>query len=171
MTHSILPLVMSLLLSAPAALPLAAQQAQTPKTKKEKKVWTNEDLEDMRGTVRVSEIGPAGAGEQPAATETDQARANAERDARAKDVKQYSEQLATLRAEIERLDAEMRRLREFRKSAKGSMGGLVLGQEDAGITPEDALGQLAKRKREVQRQIDELEDQARRKSIGPGAIR
>ncbi len=114
---------------------------------------------------------PAGSGEQPAAADSEKSGARTERYVRAKDPKWYSEQVAALRAEIDRIDGESRRLREFRASARTSQGGLVLGQSNIPLNPENQIQQLEAQRREVQRQIDALEDQARRNNIAPGVIR
>ncbi len=177
MTRLALFLMTSLVLAVAGVPAAAASQTQTPQAKKEKKVWTNEDLEELRGKVQLSVIGqpptetPAGSGEQPAATDLEKSGAKTERYVRAKDPKRYSEQIAALRAEIHRIDGEIHQLREFRASARTSQGGLVLGQSNIPLTPENQIQQLAAQRREVQRQIDALEDQARRNNISPGAIR
>jgi hypothetical protein len=48
---------------------------------------------------------------------------------------------------------------------------LLLGQSNIPLTPENQIQQLEAQRRDVQRQIDALEDQARRNNIFPGAIR
>lgn len=170
-------LMTSLVLGVAGVPAPSAGQTQTPKTKKEKKVWSNEDLEELRGKVHLSVIGqppteaPAGSGEQPVAADSEKSGARTERYVRAKDPKWYSEQVAALRAEIDRIDGESHRLREFRASARTSQGGLVLGQSNIPLNPENQIQQLEAQRREVQRQIDALEDQARRNDIAPGAIR
>ncbi len=170
-------LVLSLALAAAGAPALRAQQSQATKAKKEKKIWTNDDLDQLQDKGRVSVLGetpaeaPAAAGGQPAAIPADKSAEKTEPYMKEKDAKWYADQIGKLRTELERLDAETRRLRDFRSSAKGAMSGLVLGQPNASLTPENQIEQLEARRREVRRQIDDLEDQARRSDIAPGAVR
>lgn len=171
MAYRALILLLALALVAPRPAGAAAQK-QPPK--KAKKVWSNEDLEALREKGRVSVTGavaPASEGEQPGATEGEKAGAKPAQYVKEKDPKWYGGQLAPLRAELTSIDEEIRKLREFRSAAKYATGGIVLGQANIPLNPENQIELLEKRKREVQAKIDELEEQARRNDIPPGAIR
>jgi hypothetical protein len=97
MTRLALFLMTSLALGVAGVPASFAGQTQTSKAKKEKKVWTNEDLEELRGKVHLSVIGQppteaaAGSGEQAAAADSEKPGARTERYVRAKDPKWYSE--------------------------------------------------------------------------------
>lgn len=181
MTCLALPLCITLLLTAPPNADLKAfslAQAQTKKAQKEKKVWTNEDLEQLRSTSYISIVGQVAPSETPAVTagqpgtaETEKAGAENEQIAPGKDPKTYRQKLEPLRAELERIDSEIHRLREFRASGETVMNGLDLSKENMSLTPENQIQQLEARRREVQSKIDEIEDQARRNGIAPGDIR
>lgn len=181
MTYLLLPLWITLLLTAPPDADLKAfspAQAQTNKAHKEKKVWTNEDLEQLRSTSHISVVGqvappetPAVTAEQPGAAETEKAGAESEQIASEKDPKTYRQKLEPMRAELERIASEIRRLREFRASGQTVMNGLDFNKENMSLTPENQIQQLEARRREVQQQIDAIEDHARRNGIAPGDIR
>ena len=153
----------------------------TETSQKAKKVWTNDDNEELRARVHLSEFStvpaaaaPARAAEKPvqAAPAIPAEPASPEEvSRREKDPKWYAKQMADLRAELARIDEEILRLRDFRTSGEGMRGGLVLNQTNIGITPEDSIAILENRKREIHDRIDQLEELARRNDIPPGMLR
>jgi len=163
------------------ALAAAQAPAKQPPKQKPKKVWTNEDLEALRNRVRLSdfeggaapppaESAPQAApGEATAATGAAAAAAGPAYD-RAKDPEWYRQRLAGMRAEVERIGAEISRLREARTRGTQTNVALGLGQS-GGLSPEDQIASLERRRAQVQQQIDELEDQARRNGIEPSRLR
>jgi len=165
-------LFMSLASGLAHAPALAAQQAQPPKAKKEKRVWTNEGLEDLRGQSRVSVVGQSSAANtNPASPKTGpSARAAREAD-KFNDPEWYRAQLKPLRAQLENIELEMRKLRRFQANDTSPEGGLVMGGRYSMTSPDKQIEDLEKRRGEVQNRIEELEDQARRNGIPPGAIR
>jgi len=137
-----------------------------PETKKTKKVWTNENLQDLNGNSGVSVVGaaPAPAGNNPATP-------RGTGYVREKDPNWYRAQLAPLRAEIDRLDKEITKTREFINGGHTAEGQLKVNVFTVPMNPADQIAQLEKRKTGVQAKIDALEDQARRNDIPPGTIR
>jgi hypothetical protein len=154
-----------------------AQQAQRRPPQKAKKVWTNDDIDALRARVPLSVTGqelPAAAAE-PAAGEKAAGEATAkgplEPYVRERDPKYYQQRYAALRAEVDRIDAEIRRLREFRANPNTGQQGLALGAENLSLTPENQIQLLEERRRKVQQDISDLEDQARRAGIPLGLLR
>lgn len=144
-----------------------AQSSNDTKAKKPaKKVWTNDNLEGLSSTSSVSVVGSASTSRGDAS-----GRNTATASAQDKLVQRYHERLAPLRAEIERLDAEIKKMQDFRKDGSGSTGGVNLSQRRYSISPENNIQQYEKRKVELQKKIDDIEDQARRDGIPPGALR
>lgn len=90
---------------------------------------------------------------------------------REKDPKGYVQQLKPLRNELRDIDAEMRRIREFRKNGKGMSSALAVYERNRAVSPDAQLELLSKRRAEVLQRIDELEDLARRNDIAPGLLR
>src|SRR5262249_36384633 len=82
----------------------------------------------------------------------------------------YREQLAPLGEEMERIDRQIRRLREFPADGRGMTGVLAMDQPGLRLTPENEIEQLGLRRVELERQIAKLEDTARRNDITPGAL-
>ena len=90
---------------------------------------------------------------------------------RFKDAKWYARQIQTLQDEIAKIDADLKTLLESRKSGKGATDAVALDQEPEGVNPEGQIYILRKRRIELLRQIDALEEQARHNAIPPGDIR
>lgn len=158
----------------------AAQTRPSPNAQSShhKKVITNEDLQPPSSelatttSVRSPELQSAPpTGEQRLAGSPD--RAGIERDEYVNDVDANSllEQMNSLREELEDIDTKVQQLREFRKSALGATNGISLDQPSLRLSPENELEQLALRRQEVARQIDELEEVARHKGFPAGLLR
>ncbi len=173
---------LSLLLAAgPTASAFAAQQQQPPSPPpaearpaegkaggaKPKKVWTNENMGDLSGSV-VSVVG-----KEASAGET-QKQKSGEKGARVpmeKDPQYYRMQLAPLHADIESTDAEIRKMREFLAGGHTGEGKLTVGRFSVPMNPADRIAQLQKHKSDVQAKINAIEDQARHNGIEPGNLR
>ncbi len=176
----ILAVTLAILLAGTAkALPaLPAQQQQPskvkPEPKKEKKVWTDENIGELGGKSRVSVVGQGKASStngESSAADADKAAAKSTGSIPEKDAQWYRAKLAPLRADIERTDAEIRRMKEFLAGGHTAEGRLELNRFSVPLNPANRIEELEKHKRQVQSKIDEIEDEARRNSIAPGDIR
>jgi hypothetical protein len=87
------------------------------------------------------------------------------------DAKWYARQIQTLHDEVAKIDADLKTLLESRKSGKGITDAVALDQEPEGVNREGQIYVLRKRRVELLRQIDVLEEQARHNAIPPGDIR
>src|ERR1700731_2730941 len=85
--------------------------------------------------------------------------------------KWYARQIETIQDEIAKIDTDLRALVQPRKSGKGVTDAVALDQEPEGVTSEGQIDVLRKRRLELLRQIDTLEEQARHNAIPPGDIR
>ncbi|MBZ5701289.1 MAG: hypothetical protein LAN84_05530 [Acidobacteriia bacterium] len=83
----------------------------------------------------------------------------------------YAQQELPLALSLVDLESQLRSARESRKTAKGTGAGVALETENVGITPEATLELLEARKVKIQRQLDDLEEQARRHGVSSGEIR
>ena len=90
---------------------------------------------------------------------------------RFRDAKWYARQLQSLKEEVAKVDADVKAIVEARRSGKGITDAVALDQEPEGATTEGQLAVLRKRRTELMRQIDELEEQARHNEMVPGEIR
>jgi len=144
---------------------VTAQEGSPPK--EAKKVWTNEDLQRPR----LNEPGaPTGV------TVADSPNFNTNEDvgelySRTKDPTWYVKQIRLLREELEKIDVQVRRLRESLKTGKSVTSQIVLDQDTPGISPEAQVQVLQQRRSQLEGQIDELEEEARKNDIGRGILR
>jgi len=90
---------------------------------------------------------------------------------RFRDAKWYARQIQTLHDELAKIDIDLRALAQARKSGKGVTDAVALDQEPEGVTSEGQIDVLRKRRVELLRQVDALEEQARHSAIVPGDIR
>jgi hypothetical protein len=147
-------------------LPAAAAQEGRPQ-KEAKKVWSNEDLE----RARLSDPGTPTSATLPELQNTNAAEHLREHYRRTKDPKSYVKQITSLREEVEKIDVQVRRLRESRKTGKGVTSQMALDQDTPGISPEAQVQVLQQRRNQLLGQIDDLEEEARKNDIGRGIPR
>jgi uncharacterized small protein (DUF1192 family) len=172
------PLILLVSLSGLPALAQRPTERKPPATK-ERKVWTNDEIELLAKRVPLSDLGPgialtseapAASGQAPPAG-TAGATGDAPSYSRENDPEVYRQRAARLRAEIERIDGELRRLREFRDNPNLGQAGIMLGAGNISQTPENQIQQLEQRRARAQQELDDLEADARRKGWPPGATR
>jgi uncharacterized small protein (DUF1192 family) len=174
-----------ILLVSLCGLPALAQAQRPPEKKpskapgRERIVWTNDEIELLAKRVPLSDLGPGNAltTEAPAASGqappagTGGATAGTPGYSRENDPEWYRQRATALRAEIDRVDSELRRLREFRNNPNMGQAGLTLGTDNISQTPENQIQQLEQRRARAQQELDDLEAAARRKGWPPGATR
>jgi chromosome segregation ATPase len=142
--------------AAPQPLPAAAGAAvskdsnagkdRAKEKKKPKRIWTEEEISAVGGSISV-------VGDQNPSNSS--SRAPAASDGR--DAAYYRGRLAPLRQQIEDLDREIRQM----KNSKGNVRENV-----------DAQVQIRETRREkIQKQVNEIEEDARRHGIAPGDLR
>jgi hypothetical protein len=162
------------------AAPSTAPAAKAARPDREKKVYTNDDIDQMwpkpqaatsesqnypassytppvapRSTVGSRSVSAASAAGAPASPE--------------KNPVWYAAQVESLYAELDRISSREESLRDFRQS--GTDAGVTIGlQFDApceGITTDNAIRQLAARRQEIEQQINDLQDAADRNGVPP----
>ena len=138
--------------------------AQDSSAKPEKKVWTNEDLQDLRTKTPVSVVGAPTAA--PAKRPNGTAAASGDP---AKNAQWYRERLQPLRAELAKLDHQLDDLRAFEDGSHRSSGGVSRGYLQP-LNPAEEIKKLAAQRTEVQTRISALEDDARHNGILPGEL-
>jgi hypothetical protein len=90
---------------------------------------------------------------------------------RAKDPKWYAKELVPLRQELVEIDQQVRAMRQARKDGKGTTGAVALDKVPEGVTADAQLLLLQQRRIQVLQRIGDIEDEARRYEVVPGAIR
>jgi hypothetical protein len=141
-----------------------------------KKVWTNEDMDELRARGLISIVGqepaaPAAAGAQAPATQEEAPYPVYE--SRLDDPEWYAEKAAELQAELDQRAADLQQEQEALAQAKNrvTQPGVALDKPSIGVTPDAALAIFQAQVNAVQSQLDELADLARQHDIEPGVLR
>jgi hypothetical protein len=157
---------------------ISSQAAEKPRPaqgdqKQAKKVWTNEDMDQLRARGLISIVGqeaPAPAQASAAAAET----AYPVYESRLDDPEWYAKNSANLQAELDRRVAALTQQQAAIAQAvdqRATNPGLALDKDGPGMTPAEGLANLQAQVQEVQDQLDELSDLARQHDIPPGVLR
>ncbi|HYL09692.1 MAG TPA: hypothetical protein VEU31_03055 [Candidatus Acidoferrales bacterium] len=145
--------------------------SQTPssgKPSKPRKIWTEDDLNTLKANVSI--VGnPSGA--RGTLQKKPQAGKPQDLLPPEKDPAWYQRQLSPLRAQIERIDAEIRKMKGVQDGKETSDAGRQYNGADLPLNSQDRIEFLGKKKREFQDRVEALEDQARRNGINPGDLR
>ena len=155
--------------AAPADKTAPNQDAQaTPEKKKPKKVWTNEEVKALPGEVSVvgepdHRVKYKQRGEYDSPSD--------EGDNQAGQIKNYRQQIAELRNQIDAADQRIAALKNFKGENSSPTGGINPHQGYNMVPLEDQVKQLEAKKKELQAQIDDLENEARKNGIDPGKLR
>lgn len=86
------------------------------------------------------------------------------------DPRWYAQQSAPLEEELADLTSRAEALRRFRATSAGLPTGLVLDAPCEGITTDNLVAQLDLRREQIMRQLDDLDDTARRNGLLPSAV-
>jgi hypothetical protein len=138
-----------------------------------KKVWTNDDMDQLRARGLISIAGQEAAepaAQAPAApTET----TFPIYESRLDDPAWYADKAADLQAELDKREAALREQQTAiaQTADRITQPGLALDKDNAGVTPAAGVANLQAQVQEVQSQLDELGDLARQHNIAPGVLR
>jgi len=153
----------------PADKAAPKQDAQaTPEKKKPKKVWTNDEVKALPGEVSV--VGQPqqrvksrqGAGYDSTSAEGDNQDAQ---------IENYHQQIAELHNQIDAADQRIAELKNFKGENSSPTGGINPNKGYNMVPVEDQIKQLEAKKKKLQGQIDDLENEARKNGIDPGKLR
>jgi len=125
------------------------------------KVWTNDEIDTLRNNHGVSVIGGNGKPQNISA----KSKANSQE----KDPAWYRKQLATLRAEMDKLDPQIAKLQAFLSGENVSDPPTM--HQRLVPSPQDQLKQLETKRQADAEKIEDLLDRARHNGIEPGALR
>jgi hypothetical protein len=162
----------------PATMPPAAKTAdgtdQTANkdaakdTKKPKKVWTEDDISKVGGSISVVGDSSSSGGAKGSSQSTG---TSPENSAQANEVESYRDQIRQLQAQLDATDKKIDDLRNFKADNTSSSGG-INPNHGYSMTPiPDQIKQLEENKKQIQDKIDAVTDEARKKGIEPGQLR
>jgi hypothetical protein len=156
--------------------------AGSPKPDREKKIWTNDDVEWLNPEFdpnRPKQTAAAGAASAsaPSAPGAQSAKPAAPvpivlvapLDPQ-QDPRWYAQQLDPLEAELDGIESREAQLRGFRATSAGLPTGLVLSAPCEGITTDNLIAQLEARRHEILQEIDALGDVSRQNGMSPGIL-
>jgi hypothetical protein len=136
--------------------------------KKPKKVWTEDDISKVGGSISV--VGNDSAS-TPGRSTSQPAGANSEDTAQGKQIDYYRDQLRPLQAQLDATDKKIDELRNFKADNSSASGG-INPNHGYSMTPiPDQIKQLEEKKKQIQDKIDAVTDEARKKGIEPGQLR
>jgi len=151
-----------------AAMPLRAANRPHAETGSQNTMfWTNDDLEKLHSLGLISVVGRIDE-EKPTPAPAP------EPYVRTQDPEWYAVQAPKLRDELERRQTQLREYRQAiddARSLRKTTGGINLDEGDIAITPDVGIEILERHVDEVQKEINDLEDLARRHDIPPGTLR
>jgi hypothetical protein len=135
--------------------------------KAQKKVWTNDNMGTLKGSVSV--VG--GRKQEQAEAEYAENEDGSDGNPRQARIQQYRDAIGNLRRAIDDADARIAKLKDFKGENTSPSGGINPNQKYNMVPPEEQVKQLEARKRQMQGKIEDLENQARKEGIDPGELR
>jgi hypothetical protein len=150
-----------------AAAPAAPNTSAAPTSStpvKPKKVWTYDDVSSLKGGVSV-------VGEKNKSSSSSYGPATARNGDKEYEA-QWLRQLRTkLQTQLDAIDKKIQDLRGFKADNSSPSGG-INPHHGYSMTPiPDQIQQLEEKKKQIQAQIDAVDEAARRKGIEPGELR
>jgi hypothetical protein len=165
--------VLALTIAFPSRAAEKPRPAQATQSKQAKKVWTDDDMDQLRarGLISTFNVAPETTAQPPAApsepaTSTTYA-------SRLEDPAWYAQQASDLQAELDKREATLREAQaNLAQATEGiTQPGIAMDKKNPGVTPEAGIDVLAAQVLEIQNQLDELSDLARQNNIPPGVLR
>jgi hypothetical protein len=167
--HFSLATVLALAIAIPS---LAAEKPRPAQANpnQPKKVWTNEDMDQLRARGLISIVGLQANEAAVPSAETTSLQVYS---SRLQDPGWYAQQAADLQAELDKHGADLRDAQAALAQASNGVTqpGVDMGKGNVGVTPEAGIAILQAEALEIQRQLDELSDLARQNNISPGVLR
>ena len=145
----------------------SSNQAAVPTTNpdkpkaKPKKIWTNDEMPSAAD----GGISVVGNTAKPTSKKTANVSANE------KQVTALRERLHLLNNELEETDKKISELRNFRAENTSASGGINMSHRYSNTPVEDQIKTLEDKRKQIQVQIEGVEDQARKNGIEPGQLR
>jgi hypothetical protein len=149
----------------------SATETTTEKAKtKPKKVWTNDEIANAGGDGAISVVGKAGGGDSNTSSNNLQKTATGS-SLRDKQAAAYRDRLHQLNNQLETIDKKISQLRNFKADNTSPSGGINISHRYYMTPVEEQVKELEEKKKQVQAQIDAVEDQARKNGFEPGQLR
>ena len=141
----------------------AAREKKPADATKPKKVWTNEEVGSLQGTVSV--VGTNRPAEQQTRTFESAA------DPRRGKILRYRAAIAELRGKIEAADQRIAQYKNFKADDSSPNGGINPSKGYSMVPLDGQVKQLEEKKKQFLANIEDLENQAKKEGIEPGELR
>lgn len=156
----------------PADSPAKAPASATPE-KKPKKVWTNDEIGSVKGTVSV--VGDNKSSSSSSSSSADSHLVSttngSSADARQKQIADYRDRIKDYQDQIDAIDKRISQLKGFKAENSTPTGGINPTQGYNMVPVEDQVKQLDDEKKRLQAKLDDTESEARKNGIEPGDLR
>ena len=139
---------------------VAPESAGNPSPSAPKKVWTNDNLSDA--SRKISIVGDKGNQKYPMTPTKTADPATVER---------IRKNLQKLQGQVEDIKKQLASYKEFQEGEAVSTSGYQVDKGYGRIPVEQQMIMLEKKKKDLETQIDEQLDEARKKGIDPGQLR
>lgn len=136
----------------------AAEPASKPAPSAPKKIWTNENISEA--STKISVVGTKRDQKYPLTKTADPATAE-----------RIRKELKKLQGQVEDIKKQLASYKEFQEGEAVSTSGYQVDKGYSRIPVEQQVVMLEKKKKDLEAQIDEQFDEARKKGIDPGQLR
>lgn len=152
-----------------SAVPTKPSPAPPPAEKKKpKKVWTNDEISTVKGSVSV--VGEQNFSDADPVTKTPSHNTGQER-LRQQQISYYRDQIQQLQGQIEAAGKRISQLRNFKGENTAPSGGINPSHGYNMVPLEDQVKQLEERKKQLQAKIQDVENDAKKNGLEPGDLR
>lgn len=157
----------------PAAQPPAAsdQDSAEGARKKHKKVWTNDEIANVGGEGSISVVGNAAGASAKGSSKGGPSKSTRASSAKETQSGSYRNRLRQLHNQLETTEKQITDLRNFNGETTGTSGGIDMNHRYSTTSVGDQIKILEEKKKQIQAQISDIEDAARKDGIEPGELR
>lgn len=138
--------------------------------KKPKKVWTNDEIANVGGEGSISVVGKTDASAK-GSPKGNSSKSTGASSAKENQTGSYRSRLRQLHNQLETTEKQISDLRNFNGESTGTSGGVDMNRGYARTSVEDQIKILEEKKKQIQAQIGDIEDEARKDGIEPGDLR
>lgn len=153
----------------PATPPTNAPANTAPEKKKPKKVWTNDEIGSVGGSISI--VGDSNSSNSSENSTRKSVTSGSGNDQKQQMIENYRSQIQDAQAQIDAIDKRIAQLKNF-KAEDGSPSGGINPYQGYNMVPlEDQVKQLEEKKKKLQAKIDDIESEAHKNGIDSGDLR
>ena len=139
--------------------------------KKPKKVWTNDEISKVGGDGSISVVGKEADSNAKGSSKGNSSKSTRASSAKENQPGSYRSRLRQLHNQLETTEKQISDLRNFNGESTGTSGGVDMNRGYSRTSVEDQIKILEEKKKQIQAQIGDIEDEARKDGIEPGDLR